>query len=317
MSYVLVTGCNGFIGRKLSEALLNKGYRVLGLSSSEFRGSIHKNFKFIQLDLRESIKVKDIFEKYEISSVIHLAALAHLKNKKEISWNEYYRVNVLASKTIFNCAIKANANIFYASTVDVYGEVGSQLISEDQQPKPISDYAKSKYLAEKILMNLVIKNNVNYCVGRFATVYSRDFMKDVYKRVYFKFPSLAFIVNGGFDYHFVSVNNVIDFIISWLKNSNNTVGIYNVCDNKLINSKELIKLEKSVGNSKKVIKFSKKVLSFMNKLVYLLNKIIRNNKLTKINNNLYKLINPPKYSTEKIRKISSLRWDIYNTVYKD
>lgn len=315
--YVLVTGCNGFIGSKLTKRLIEKGYKVLGVSSSNNRVLFHENFEYVQLNLKNAIDVENLFRKYKISSVIHLAAIAHLKGRKKIRWNEFYRINVLASKTVFRCAVNARANIFYASTVDVYGNTNVSIIDENQCPKPISDYAKSKLIAENILRDLVEKEKINYCIGRFAPVYAKNFMKDVYKRIYIIYPSLAFQINCGIDYHFVSINNILDFIELWIKKSNQISGIYNVCDNQYINSKEFIKLEKNIGNSKSVIKLPKVTISLVSFLLKIFNGLIGNTRLNEISKNLYKLTNPPKYSTKKINEFTNLKWDLKNTVYYD
>lgn len=317
MPYVLVTGCNGFIGSKLTKSLLEKGHKVLGVSTSNQPLFYDDNFEYVQLDLKNAIDVEKLFENYDISSVIHLAAIAHLKGRKEISWNEFYRVNVLASKSVFKSAIKAGADIFFASTVDVYGNLNIPIISEKHSPKPITDYAKSKLIAENILRKLADKKKINYCIGRFAPVYAKNFMKDVYKRIYIQYPTLAYQIDDGIDYHFVSINNIIEFIEIWIENSEDITGTFNVCDNKYINSKEFLEFEKSIGNTKKIFKVPKIIILNLNYLLKIIIKLTRNTRINKLSENLYKLIDPPKYSVDKINKLTNMSWDLLNTVYKN
>lgn len=317
MNYILVTGCNGFIGKKLTGELLCKGYKVIGISTGENTLDSHKNFRYHQIDLTDSISVEKLFDTYNISSVIHLAAIAHLKGRKDIDWNEFYRVNVLASKTVFQCAINANAKIFYASTVDVYGELNTEEISENANPHPLSDYAKSKYIAEEILKEMASENNIDYCIARFAPVYGKKFMKDVYKRIYLHYPSLAFLIEDGYNYHFVSVNNVIEFIIHWASEKDNMVGTFNVCDPELINSKEFITHEQKLDNSKKVIKLNRKMFIPLTVSLETIYWLTKSAKINKIRKNLYKLISPPRYSTQKMNEVVSPKWNLKNTIYDD
>lgn len=313
MSYILVTGSNGFIGKSLTEALLKKGYKVLGLSKSETPKIMHSNYKYISVDLTNTLLVEKIFLEYEISVVIHLAAIAHYKHDKNINWNDFYRVNTLASKTIFECAKKVNASVFYSSTIDVYGNSVDSLITEDTIPVPTSDYAKSKYLAEKYLEELMVKN---YIIGRFAPVYGKGFMKDIYKRIYLKYPDLAFIVGKGYDYHFVSINNIIDFTLHWVEKQDKISGIVNICDNELLNSKYFLDLEKRNKDIKYTIFIPSTFIVISLNILDKVNGVLNNNLIKKMHLNLNKLIKPKRYSINKMSTISKPKWNIENTVYK-
>lgn len=315
MCYVLITGCNGFVGEILTISLLKKGHKVLGISKSKYPKVSHKNFKYICADITDCKTIEGIFSKYIISSVIHLAAIAHIRNRKKIDWNEFYRVNTLASKTIFQCAVNNGAKIFFASTVDVYGSTQCPVITEDVKPNPISDYAKSKYLAEKILIEIGEKNSHPYLIGRFAPVYAKNYMKDVYKRVYLKYPLITFFLGNEYYYHFVSVYNVVDFIINWLESSKEITGIYNVCDDQPINIKRFIQLEKNIGNSKKTIYLPKPIFTFIKYFSSTIYLIFRIEKFKKVYTNLYKLTNPSVYSIIKMKNIIQPKWDLENTVY--
>lgn len=317
MGYVLVTGCNGFVGRKVTDILLEQGYNVLGLSTGENKRGFNEQFKYISVDITDTFEIEKIFNEHDISEVVHLAAIAHRKNRKNLDWNKYYRVNTLASKTIFRCAIKANAKIFFASSVDVYGNVDSEILTEDILPNPVSDYAKSKYLAEKTLNELSTKFAIDYVIARFAPVYAKGFMKDVYKRIYIKHPRTAFIVGQGHRYHFVSVNNVADFVIEWLNSTGTIQGTYNVGDKKLINSKDFIGFEKKIGNAKKVIYIPPQILTLLKFILVISSKLINNSKLIKLRTNIYKLIKPSRYDTSKMEKVLIPNWNLENTVYQE
>jgi len=317
MGYILVTGSNGFVGSKLIDMMLTKGYRILGLSTSANKRQENENYVHIKVDITQCIEIESIFQKYNVEAVIHLAAIAHLKNRKNIDWNEFYRVNTLASKSLFNVAIKYEADVFFSSTVDVYGDNRTSLITEEDAISPISNYAKSKAIAEKELIELANSNSVNYGIGRFAPIYDREYMKDPYKRIYIRYPNTAFKIGKGKNYHFVSVNSVVDFIMEWIVSRKNISGIYNVCDNDLINSIEFIKLEQQVGNSKKVIYLPNFIFGFLKPCLKIMNALLKNEKLLKIDMNLHKLLSPAKYSVDKMNSVYRTKWNLKNTVYED
>ena len=89
MSYVLVTGCNGFIGNKVTNELLKQGYKVLGLSTRLNYQFQSENFKYIKADITDCLTIEKVFNEYNISSVIHLAGLAHVKKGQIVDWNKH------------------------------------------------------------------------------------------------------------------------------------------------------------------------------------------------------------------------------------
>lgn len=318
MSYILVTGSNGFVGSKLVDQLISKGFKVLGLSTGLNKREINENFKFVQTDITNQQAVEKVFIDNNISFVIHLAAIAHVKNRKNLNWNVYYRNNTLASKTIFHNAIKHGSKIFFASSVDVYGNKKEFPLEETLSLKPISDYAKSKFLAEKMLTEITSNKSIDFVIARFAPIYDKDFMKDINKRIYFKYPNIAFSIGSGQNFHFISVNNVVDFIMEWIINSNEFSGVVNVCDETLINSNQFIALEKSFGRSKYVLKLPKQLFVIPKYVLELMQKIFKKNRFIKKQYiNINKLISPANYSTSRMLGLFKPKWNLEKTIYKN
>ena len=73
---ILVTGGAGYIGSHISEILVKKNKNVFLIDnlSTGHRKLINKNAKFFKLDISNEKKLKRILVKYEIDSIIHLAA---------------------------------------------------------------------------------------------------------------------------------------------------------------------------------------------------------------------------------------------------
>jgi nucleoside-diphosphate-sugar epimerase len=315
MGYILVTGYNGFIGSRLTQALLKEGFEVIGISNSEKTGFVHTNFKYFNTDITDCLAIERVFRENDITTVIHLAAIAHATKDQKVDWNTYYRVNTLASKTIFECAARIGADVFFASTVDVYGACEDRILTENSIPRPVSDYGISKYQAENFLKEIAEDNGLNYIISRFAPVYAKEFMKDAYKRIYLKYPKVGLIIGQGLKYQFLSVNNINDFVINWIESDKKLRGIVNVRDNEPIDSREFIDLERRSGNAKNVVKIPKLFALLIKLVVDNSYRITKNHKLLKIRTNLYKLINPYKYSIDNMEQITMQKWDLENTVY--
>ena len=166
---VLVTGGAGYIGSVLTPLLLKEGYSVRVVDALIFNqkpptidpGSIN-SFEFIKGDLRDYKVLKSALEGIDI--IIHLAALVGEPACRRDS-NLCYEINKGLVEKLNN--LRQGIPLIFTSTTSVYGETGSKICFEDKtEPKPILDYTKSKYEAEKI-----IKNKDNYIILRPATAF--------------------------------------------------------------------------------------------------------------------------------------------------
>ncbi|HAL42615.1 MAG TPA: hypothetical protein DCP57_09250, partial [Gammaproteobacteria bacterium] len=130
---ILLTGAAGFIGMHTAERLLARGETVLGLDNlNDYydvslklarleRLQSKANFKFIQLDVKDSVAVGQAFAELRPNRVIHLAAQAgvrySLENPKAyIDANLYGFTNILEGVRHHDVQ-----HLVYASSSSVYG----------------------------------------------------------------------------------------------------------------------------------------------------------------------------------------------------
>jgi UDP-glucuronate 4-epimerase len=184
---ILVTGCAGFIGSHVAQALLARGDVVVGLDSfhpyydpgrkranlAEVQsGAPAGRFRFSQGDIRDGALVTSLFAEQEIEAVIHLAAMAGVRASIEDP-QLYYDVNLTGTLNLLNAA-RAHpvANFVLGSTSSVYGQTAQiPFVETDPCDRPLAPYAASKRAAEMLGFTFHHLYRQNFTALRFFTVY--------------------------------------------------------------------------------------------------------------------------------------------------
>jgi len=177
----LVTGSSGFIGYNLCNYIIKRGHNVFGLDLDEKYNNLKKwrneklnkiGVKTFCVDISDKYQLDDFKNKNNASfkSIFHLAGLAGVRRSLEIP-EKYYDANLRGTLNILNLASHINVDsLVFSSTSSVYG--GNKKSSkETDNLNPISPYANSKLLAEKICKLYSISNNLNVSILRYFTVY--------------------------------------------------------------------------------------------------------------------------------------------------
>ena len=158
MYRILVTGCAGFIGSHLSETLIKKGYKVVGVDNlsngkltniQSFRNN--KNFTFLKCNVGDKEKLSETLSQVDI--VYHLAALADIvpsiKNP-----DVYFNSNVNSTfNLVRSCEKKKIKKIIYAASSSCYGIPKKYPTSESCPILPQYPYALTKRLGEQIIFH--------------------------------------------------------------------------------------------------------------------------------------------------------------------
>ena len=153
----LVTGTAGFIGCEVALKLLEQGYEVVGVDSvNDYYDQSLKHARLARLTgfanyhneefcLSNADKLDDVFVRYEISKVIHLAAQAGVRYSLE-NPRAYIDSNLVAFGNVLECCRHhAVGHLVYASSSSVYGANTKQPFSvSDNVDHPLSLYAATK-----------------------------------------------------------------------------------------------------------------------------------------------------------------------------
>lgn len=156
---VLVTGAAGFIGSHAAEALLDRGYEVVGVDNfSDFydRSWKEANLKCVgrgleleELDIADGPRIHALIAKLKPTAILHLAAMAGVRPSIERPAH-YCRVNIEGTTNLLQAAVENKVGKFlFASSSSVYGNASRVPFSElDPVDEPISPYAATKRAGE-------------------------------------------------------------------------------------------------------------------------------------------------------------------------
>ncbi|MCP8466746.1 GDP-mannose 4,6-dehydratase [Pseudomonas sp. ZM23] len=146
MPTALVTGASGFTGRYMIDVLKKRGFTVAGLGSEPTNAD-----ETLACDLTDAAAVRAAVDKTQPDWVVHLAALAFVGHTDQ---EAFYRVNVFGTLNLLAALAeqkKAPQRILVASSANIYGTPGIEVINEDVCPAPVNHYACSKLAMEHMV----------------------------------------------------------------------------------------------------------------------------------------------------------------------
>lgn len=255
MSNILVTGCAGFIGSHLTERLLSLNHIVIGVDNfdSFYEESIkrnnlknaleHSSFRLFENDILDKDALRSIFSAESIDVVIHLAALAGVRNSFEYP-EKYFEVNTEGTRNVFEIALAhAVKQFIHASSSSVYGEMKGEKATEDLTPlNPISPYAQSKVDAEILIRELQSKHNFDVNILRFFTVYGQRQRPDMafqkFRRQILAGECIE-LYGEEMSRDFTPINKIVNGILASL-NYKNGLEVFNLGSGKRVLVKDMI-----------------------------------------------------------------------------
>jgi nucleoside-diphosphate-sugar epimerase len=160
----LITGIDGFTGGYVAEELRAAGFRVVGTSHEREAREEH----IYQVDLMDEAGLISLVSAVSPNIVIHLAAISFVAHG---SADIVYRTNIVGTRNLLSALAQAKKRpdkVIIASSANVYGNAGSDYVTEDFPFKPANDYAVSKVAMEYMArlwgedLPLVVSRPFNY-----------------------------------------------------------------------------------------------------------------------------------------------------------
>lgn len=214
---ILVTGATGFVGKKLCDLLLSRGYNVCATVRKASPGSRRPGLTVWGTgDINEYSHWELLLR--DCHTVIHLAARAHILNEKAENPIEVFRkTNTEATLSLARASVKAGVSRFiFVSTAAVHNNKNIRRpINENDPPKPIEPYAISKWEAEQALQRLSIESGLQLVIVRPPGVYGPNnpgnFLR-LLKVIRKELPLPLASVHSKRS--FINVYNLCDFLIT-------------------------------------------------------------------------------------------------------
>lgn len=183
-STALVTGSAGFIGFHICQALLDRGWRVVGLDAlTDYYDVALKQdrhatlarapgFTSVQGRLETPGQLLDLFDRYRPEAVIHLAAQAGVRYSIEAP-RTYMDANITGTFELLEAArAHPPRHLLLASTSSVYGANTRMPYAEtDRADTQMSLYAASKKAGEAMAHSYAHLFDLPVTMFRFFTVY--------------------------------------------------------------------------------------------------------------------------------------------------
>jgi len=148
---ILVTGGCGYKGTVLVPKLLALGYRVHVVDTMWFGNFLHPHPNLVVE--RGSVLEPERIDFEGVEAVIHLASVAN-DPCGDLDPKLTWEVSALASMHLADRAVRHGVRQFiYASSGSVYGVKREEQVTEDLELNPISEYNKTKMVAERVLLS--------------------------------------------------------------------------------------------------------------------------------------------------------------------
>ena len=164
----LITGVDGFVGKHLSDRLVEEGHEVFGLSRREHDDSYNTKIKLFIGDINCRDMLDGIFENYKFDGVFNLAGLTHPPTSF-IDTVGYFKTNALGSINICDSIQKNNPScvLMQCSTPEVYGICpGDREIDESFPLRPMNPYGVSKAAADLYILERTRNDAVKAFITR-------------------------------------------------------------------------------------------------------------------------------------------------------
>ena len=274
MKTVFVTGASGLMGVELCDALLAKGFEVIGVDNTPNTNIDKPNYTFVQAAIDDKDAVTQAMSR-GIDVLIHLACTVDNDFPNDLTPAEEKK-SAFVDKYLYKAAINAGVNDMILS-------------------KAVKSTASAKGI-----------------IARICPIYTKSYAPNLHAKIYDPKDGCSYIYGyGDYGYSFCCLYNLIDFIIGILNAAPgiNYQGVYNVCDTKPILAKEIVDFERQYHKLGAVVQRNygadavKSAMSFGSKIA---KTDYRYNDVSIACSNI-------SYDNTKAQRISTFRWKLSNT----
>ncbi|OOG64228.1 NAD-dependent epimerase/dehydratase family protein [Flavobacterium sp. A45] len=218
---IAITGATGFVGTNLKDYLK---------TSHEINSMSVRYIPNQQFELK-------------CDTIIHLAGKAH-DLKKVSNPQDYYEANFELTKQLFDAFLSSYASVFiFMSTVKAVADEVKGILTEDEEPNPKTHYGIAKHQAEGYILSKELPEGKRVYILRPCMIHgpgNKGNLNLLYQLVAKGLPWPL----GAFENQrsFLSIENLCFVIKEILENMLIPSGVYQVSDDEVMSTNELIEL---------------------------------------------------------------------------
>ena len=167
MEKIIVTGCNGQLGRAINKELAGTGFELINTDVFEGEG-------ITPLDITNVEAVVDLARRTKATSIINCAAYTAV-DKQESDVDLSYKINAIGPRNLAIAATEVGARLVHVSTDYVFDGNGTRPYIEFDKTGPVSVYGKTKLAGEEMVKQFAR----NFFIVRTAWLYGdgKNFVK--------------------------------------------------------------------------------------------------------------------------------------------
>lgn len=241
---IVIAGSTGYLGTKMKEFL-------------------EKENSVKILDLRNVDKINIL------NADVFINCVGKTPDNGKFSYQEYYESNVETVKKLFEIFIDSKAKkLIHFSSISAVEELSSEeILTEEDFPNPVSDYGKTKRLAEEFLLSQKTSENQEIIILRPTRIHGEK-DKGTILQLYNFVKKIPYPF-GAYDNKrsFLYIENLLYLVKKIILSDEIKPGIYNINDDEAVSTIDIIKIiEKSEHSKLRILKISKKTLNLLAKI---------------------------------------------------
>ncbi|WP_352287838.1 hybrid nucleoside-diphosphate sugar epimerase/sugar transferase [Psychrobacter sp. GW64-MNA-CIBAN-0177] len=255
---LLLTGATGFVGSAIQKRIVADGSYDLTIAVR----NVNEQSDAVRIvkvdDLTTSTDWSDALKSVDV--VVHTAARVHVMDDKSTDpLTEFRKVNVEGTLNLARQAADSGVKRFiFISSIKVNGE-GTKIgkpYTEGSKPNPTDPYGISKYEAEQGLLKLAETTPLEVVIIRPTLVYGENVKGNFHSLMKWTYKGIPLPI-GGIKKNLrslVSVENLVDFIITCIEHKDAKNEVFLISDNDDISTAGLLEeISKGLGVKNKAV----------------------------------------------------------------
>ena len=264
---ILITGCAGFFGHNLAQALLENNVKneVVGIDNflsgkKEHLHNLldHDRFQFLEGDCRDTALLNGL---PKIDTIFHLAANSDIAAAMANPTIDY-ELGIQTTHSMLEFArLRSVKNLIFASGSGVYGEVPGQVFDEDSfVGQPTSTYGATKLASEALISAYSFMFDIKSTVFRFSNLVGKnqthgvvfDFIHKLYRD-----PQILEVLGDGTQTKpYIHLTDAIEGMTIALKGQKKAFEVFNVSNSSSTSVSQIAELVvRELGTSSTKIEY--------------------------------------------------------------